>query len=159
MASQKGLHPTDPRAATQYLHSHLVSGFAMSLHGMFPPHYHRFGAWFNQRIEGITWPTSLKQLTLGSAFNQPIAGAVWPESLQQLSLGEAFNQAINTTWPANGPRSIVFERGSRFNCDLETAELPVELEELTLACHYNNPIVLVKWPASLRKLAFGTNFN
>lgn len=39
----------------------------------------------NQRIEGVTLPDSLHQLTFGGIFDQPIGGVTWPTSLQQLT--------------------------------------------------------------------------
>ncbi|CAM9974370.1 unnamed protein product [Pylaiella littoralis] len=43
------------------------------------------------RVEGVSWPASLKQLSFGEWYNHPISGVVWPASLQQLSFGWIFD--------------------------------------------------------------------
>lgn len=47
---------------------------------------------FNQSIDRIAWPSSLRQLTVGNNFDQPIVGATWPASLKHLTIGRCSDE-------------------------------------------------------------------
>ena len=65
------------------------------------PKFVSFGDRFNQIIQGVVWPASVRQVTFGLFFNQPIEGVVWPASLQ-LSFGISFDKPIGGAyWPAS----------------------------------------------------------
>ena len=37
---------------------------------------------FNESIENVKWPDSLKTINFGNRFNQPIEDVKWPDSLE-----------------------------------------------------------------------------
>ncbi|CAM9624225.1 unnamed protein product, partial [Sphacelaria rigidula] len=55
---------------------------------------------FNQPIERVAWPASLKGLEFGERFDQPIERVAWPASLQEISFDGKFDQPIeHVVWP------------------------------------------------------------
>ncbi|CAM9373459.1 unnamed protein product [Scytosiphon promiscuus] len=108
-------------------------------------------------IVGVTWPTSLQQLTFGLGFNQPIEEVKWPMSLERLDFGWSFNQPIKgVTWPTSLQHLIFL---SRFNQRIDGFVWPPLLQELIFGGYFNQPIGGVVWPTSLRYLSLGHAFN
>jgi hypothetical protein len=52
-----------------------------------------FGSTYNQRLEGVTLPRSLKTLTFGEEFNRSLTKVALP-ALESLTFGVDFNQAL-----------------------------------------------------------------
>lgn len=77
-------------------HLTLSGYFNQSIEGVAWPSTLRdlvFGFCFNHPIEGVTWPPSLKLLSFPMDFNQPIGGVSWPHSIEELTLGTSFKPA------------------------------------------------------------------
>ena len=49
------------------------------------------GSNFNQPIDHVTWPPSLRPIAFGESFDQPIAGVTWPASLRELAFCRDFS--------------------------------------------------------------------
>lgn len=96
----------------------------------------------NRRINGVTWPISLKILWFGQptvpasmvyrlpdVFNTPLNGVKFPGDLREIFLGDSFNQPIEgIAWPGG----------------LERLSLP----------GFNQSIRNVQWPSGLKTLEF-----
>lgn len=116
-----------------------------------------FGEYFNDRIDRVTWPALLQQLTFGKMFNRSIDSVTWPASLQQLTFGKDFTQPIErVSWPSS-LRQLTF--GTFFSCPIYRVVWPESLQILTFGVSFNMPIDGVSWPCSLQQLTFGARFN
>jgi hypothetical protein len=63
-----------------------------------------FGNFFNQPVDGIKFPKSLKYLCFGHSFNKSINEIEFPESLTHLIIGNSFSKKINTS---KLPKSLI----------------------------------------------------
>lgn len=113
----------------------------------------------NQRVDFASLPRSLERLVLGGEINQPIESVAWPVALKHLTLGGDFNQSIaNIVWPAS-LKQLTF--GESFNQPISGTDFvwPKSLLQLALGDSFNQPIVGVVWPASLLQLTLGGEFD
>lgn len=136
------------------------------------------GVKFQQRVSGIRWPSSLRELKFGASFNSPIGGVkTWPPCLIRLIFGANFNQPIDgVTWPA----SLRFlEFGRNFDQDVSTGPefWPPKLESLTFGTEFSRELgghrlaatllgeerakvaFADLWPSSLRQLTLSQGFR
>ena len=83
----------------------------------------------------LSWPSALRQLSLGCVRNERVDWVALPRTLERLALGAFFNEPIElVSWPAS-------------------------LTYLTLGGYFNQSITDVVWPTLLMRLTFGTRFN
>lgn len=102
-------------------------------------------------------PKSLKQLVVGCYFNQPVESVAWPVGLERLTLGGHFDQPIeDVAWP---PRLLQLKLGDKFNQPIYDVAWPESLLRLTFGDKFDQPITDVVWPDSLQDLDFGDVFN
>lgn len=70
-----------------------------------------FSSLFNQSLDDVQFPKSLKYLNLGHAFNKPLDKVKLPESLTHLIIGNMFGHSLDKVIM---PRSLLhFELGNR----------------------------------------------
>ena len=172
---------------------HLHIGFAVGEGEVFPgwgaSRPQRRGGHFNQALDHIAFPSTLKALTLGNSFNKPLVGISW-NNLKILILGDDFNQPLHgdqymlpsqlehfalgekyghTLCGVALPDTLKFlKMGGRIGCSrrrdnrrLEEMKWPPNLERLVLPEHWDHSL----WPCPLPKneklkhLEFGYRFN
>lgn len=136
-----------------------------------------FGNRFNEPLDNVVWPRTLRRLELGDYFNKsidavsfspvqelsfgddfsrPVADVAWPASLQKLTFGLYFNEPIRqVSWPRNLQE---LELGYCFNQPLDNVRWPTSLQRLKFGREFYQPI-RVAWPASLRELTIGGGFG
>lgn len=115
------------------------------------------GCTTTERINWVTLPHSLERLALGGCFDQPIESVAWPASLKKLTLGGCFDQPIaDVVWPTS-LMQLTF--GVSFNQPIAYVNWPVSLLQLKFEGRFDQPIAEVLWPPSLEQLSFGYSFN
>ncbi|CAJ1337565.1 unnamed protein product, partial [Effrenium voratum] len=112
---------------------------------------------FNQSLEGLQLPGSLRHLTLGDGFNQRLQDVALPGSLQSLTLGNGFNRNLQGTALPSGLQSLSF--GRDFNQRLWGLSLPCALQSLTFGFSFDQSLQRVALPGSLLRLTFGYCFD
>lgn len=111
---------------------------------------------FNQPIDIVVWPKTLKHLYFGDWWDQPIVDVKFPGSLERLELGINFRGTlVGVKWPSS---LKILYLGS-FNSTLDGVVWPEALEELWMGSHFMQPIEDVKWPSSLKKIGFPSHFS
>lgn len=132
---------------------------------------------FNHPLQGVSFPSGLREIFLGNSFDQPIEDVAWPVALERLSL-PGFNHSIdNLRWP---PRLVALEflcpsqiqlrkkEGVRaeeldnlvqgFNRPFTT--LPASLETLWLSNAFaQDSLAGIAWPPRLTTLGLGKSFG
>ena len=106
------------------------------------------GISFDQPINGVTWSTSLQQLTLGYSFKgrTPTHKVACSSSLRRLAIINVFDgSSVDILWPFNDP--------------IDEVVWPASLRRLTFGDDFNQPIDTIAWPASLTQLTFGSGFD
>lgn len=112
---------------------------------------------FDQRVNSITFPSNLQNLTFGAPFNQSLMNVSLPSKLQTLTFGADFNTSLaNVTLPSN---LQCLTLGAKFDHSLESVVFPSGLENLTLGQMFNQGLESVSFPSSLRSLTLGAEFN
>lgn len=133
---------------------------------------------FNHPLQGVSFPSGLREIFLGNSFDQPIEGVAWPCGLERLSL-PAFNHSIdNVRWPPRlkaleflCPSQILLRKreGVRveelldgdvegFNRSFTT--LPASLETLWLSNAFDqDSLADIAWPPGLTTLGLGMSFG
>ncbi|CAM9965343.1 unnamed protein product, partial [Scytosiphon promiscuus] len=146
--------------------------FADSLEGVIWPHrlslleLNCFShlARFNQPLDEVRWPASLRRLTLGGSFRRSLQGlgTQWPASLRRLDNVRhglpAFDQAMGgVRWPRSLRRLSI---GGMFRQPLqELGHWPYSIRDLSFGETFNQPIEGVTWPTELQTLSFGVPFD
>ena len=114
-----------------------------------------FGKHFNQPLSGTDWPPLLADVELGYWFDQDMNDVVWPETLRRLSFGERFNRPFNC-WPVR-LEAILF--GEAFNQALTEVVFPPGLKKLLLKWDFNTSIYGVEFPDTVEHLEFRGVFD
>lgn len=122
------------------------------LGGKFPFPPDRRGT-FNRPLQGVNFPSGLREIFLGNSFDQPIDEVVWPDALERLSL-PGFKKSIdNVRWP---PRLVALEFLCPSQIQLRKKE-GVRVEELdSVVQGFNRPFTTL--PSSLETLWLSNNF-
>lgn len=132
---------------------------------------------FNHPLQGVEFPSGLREIYLGNSFNQPIDDVAWPNGLERLSL-PGFNHPIdNARWP---PRLVALEFLCPSQIELRKKEdvrveeldaevqgfnrpfstLPASLETLWLSNAFaQESLSSIAWPSRLTTLGLGTSFG
>jgi hypothetical protein len=111
----------------------------------------KFGAGFNQRMDGIL-PFTLTHLDFGIRYNQSVDGILSP-NLTHLRFGPWFDQSVDGILPPNLTH-LYF--GSNFNQIVK--RLPPNLTHLTFGIRFNQSVDGIL-PFTLAHLEFGYYFN
>lgn len=127
------------------------------LPGGLKPATRTFGYHFNQSLENVTLPSSIKSIFFGRDFNQSLLNVIWPTELQSLTLGDKFNQSLEQVKFPEGLESLEF--GRDFNHSLERVHLPSDLQRLTFGYYFDHNLEEVSLPGKLKSLTFGDRFN
>ena len=115
------------------------------------------GCTLHERVDWTALPSSLERLALGGCFFESIETATWPASLNRLTLGGWFDKSIvGVAWPASLLRLTL---GDGFNQPITEVAWPPSLLHLTFGVRFDQPIADVRWPSSLLRLTFGDNFD
>eukprot|EP00435_Cladocopium_sp_Y103_P034204 s1900_g8.t2 len=112
---------------------------------------------FNQSLDHVTFPDGLLTLTFGRSFSQPMNRVSWPKQLETLTFGEAFNQSLEHVSLPSTLKTLIF--GDSFNHSFEHVVLPRSLESLSLGESFNQTLDNVRWPSSIQSLVFGDSFS
>ena len=97
-----------------------------------------FGSAFNQSLEQLTLPESLRSLVFGS-FNRDLKGVQLPQGLQELSFADSFNQSLHDVVL---PESLVMlDLGYNFDQSLEGVRFQ-KLSTLNLGEAFNQSMTL-----------------
>lgn len=130
---------------------------------------------FNISLDGVHFPSGLREILLGDSFNHPIDNVSWPEGLEKLSM-PGFNHPIDKVrWPAGlkvleflhpnwvaerreGIFEYLDEVFSPFDQPIDTG-LPARLHTLWLSDDFNQTIDTVVWPVGLVTIGFGSKFR
>lgn len=110
---------------------------------------------FNQPLDDVTFPPTLKHLTFGVAFDQPLQNVSLPPALTHLTLGNCFNQPLGTPVSTKLKFAYCFDQPN----PLDHVTLPSALNYLTFGEKFNQPLDNVTLPTSLTHLLFGKDFN
>lgn len=103
---------------------------------------------FNQPIDHVKWPDTLKVLYFGDWWDESIVGVKFPDSLEDLQLGINFcGTLVGVAWP----RSLKKLYLGAFDSSLDGVVWPDSLEELHMG-DFSQSIEGVEWPKSLKKL-------
>lgn len=103
---------------------------------------------FNQPIDHVKWPNTLKVLYFGDWWNESIVDVKFPDSLEDLQLGMNFRGSlVGVTWP----RSLKKLYLGAFNSSLDGIVWPDSLVELHMG-DFSQSIDGVQWPKSLTRL-------
>lgn len=131
---------------------------------------------FNHPLQGVDFPSGLREIFLGNSFDQPIEDVVWPDALERLSM-PGFNKSIdNVRWPLQllaleflCPSQILLRKeGVRIEeLDREVegfnrpfAALPASLETLWLSNAFaQDSLADIAWPSGLTTLGLGMSFG
>ena len=106
---------------------------------------------FNQPIDEVKWPNTLKVLYFGDWWDENITGVKFPDSLEDLRLGINFRGSlVGVTWP----RSLKKLYLGSFSSSLDGVVWPDSLESLDMGDSFSRPIDGVKWPNSLKKICY-----
>lgn len=136
------------------------SGFDESVDGVSWPETLKvisFGGDFDQGVKDVAWPPALEEIAFGHNFDQPLDEIVWPVWLRYLTLGYCFNYPIEAvSWP---PCLELLKLGNCFNQPIARVVWPASLKMLLFGHCFDQPIAEVGWPMSLQVLKFGWNFN
>lgn len=125
---------------------------------------------FDSPLDGVTFPSGLRELFLGGDFNYSIAGVAWPGGLERLSM-PGFNKPIHDVqWPP-ALKTLEFSMPGEFenrgllNTPWGMQEngfdqplgtfLPMSLETLLLSNLFGQPLRGVTWPSGLAALGLG----
>eukprot|EP00438_Fugacium_kawagutii_P005588 Skav209407 [mRNA] locus=scaffold2187:64535:81641:+ [translate_table: standard] len=115
-----------------------------------------FGSSFDETLEAVTLPSSLRSLKFGAEFNQSLARVNLP-SLQHLTFGVSFNQSLKNVILPESLKSLTF--GDRFNQSLTGVSLPSSLVSLSFGADFNQSLEQVALPSGLENLIFGHSFS
>ena len=100
----------------------------------------------------ISWPSALRQLSIGCISTERVDWAALPNSLERLALGGCFDQRIEAVrWPASLTKLTL---GGCFDQPIADVVWPSSLLQLTFGVSFNQPITSAVWPASLLQLTF-----
>lgn len=103
---------------------------------------------FNQPIDDVKWPDTLKVLYFGDWWDESIVEVKFPDSLEDLQLGINFRGSlVGVEWP----RSLKKLYLGAYNSSLDDVVWPDSLEELDMS-KFSQSIDGVQWPKSLKKL-------
>ena len=97
-----------------------------------------FGSAFNQSLEQLTLPESLRSLAFGS-FKRDLKGVQFPPGLQELSFADSFNQSLHDVVL---PESLLMlDLGYSFDQSLEGVRFQ-KLSTLNLGEAFNQSMTL-----------------
>lgn len=115
------------------------------------------GCLTNELVNWVALPRFLERLALGGRFDQPIESVAWPVSLMYLTLGGLFNQCIaDVIWLSS---LLLLTFGDNFDQPITDVAWPDSLLQLTFGDSFDQPIADVAWPTSLLQLSFGDTFD
>jgi hypothetical protein len=78
-----------------------------------------FGHEFNQGLQKVKFPESLRSMTFGFWYNQSLEGVLFPSKLEVLSFGNRFNHSLEgmslpstleSCWISSAPFSMFFPK-------------------------------------------------
>ena len=114
-----------------------------------------FGMKFNQPVDGLRFPCTLRSLIFGYEFNHRIDQLQLPTSLTELDLGGEFNHPIEgNIFP---PHLVTLKLSNRFNHPINSWKLPSTLTQLRFGYSFDQPISSIEfdfWPISLIELSW-----
>ena len=106
---------------------------------------------FNQPLDDVKFPATLKHLTFGVAFDQPLWNVSLPPALTHLIFGIRFNQPLRTPATTKLKFAHCFDRPN----PLDHVTLPSKLTHLTFGSNFDQPLDNVTLPPTLKHLTFG----
>lgn len=112
---------------------------------------------FDERVQEVRWPSTLKKIMFGRDFAQDVVGVVWPPCLEVLRFGFMFNTSVDDVVFPNGLKVLAFDW--HFNQRLDRATFPPNLEEIAFGYMFYKPLDSVTFPSGLAKITFGERFN
>lgn len=131
---------------------------------------------FNCSLQGVIFPSGLREIFLGEAFNQPIEDILWPQGLERMSLPGYDHPIDNVKWPPAlksleflSPEEIKLRQDPyTYYEDLSVDEdgfnkpftkLPASLETLWLSYGFaQRSLEGIAWPTGLATIGFGEDF-
>lgn len=119
-----------------------------------------FSGEFNQPLEFLDLPITLRYLKIGSSFglfNQPLRKLRCPAGLRVLKINGAFNQPLSRWKLPQGLRSLSIK--GLFNHPVQGWKLPGKLVYLCIKGELNQPVQGWSLPQSLRVLKLRGRFN
>jgi len=111
------------------------------------------GSLFNQPVETLCLPASLRKLRFAHRFNQPMEQLALPPALEYLHMGGSFNQPLVRWQPPTSLRTLVLGKG--WNLPASQLRLPSHLTDLDIGQCFRHPLREVMWPPSLTRLKLG----
>ena len=105
------------------------------------------GCNFDQSLEDVTFPSSLKSIIFGAHFDQSLKHVRFASDIRSLTFGANFNQSLEFSLPSR-LESLVF--GELFKQSLKTS---------TFGEAFDQSLKEIDWPSNLQTLAFGFCFD
>lgn len=125
------------------------------------PFEHYFRLYFNTSLASVSWPASLRQLTIygmDHTLGQRTDVRMLPPSLDTLDFPDRFDEPLDRVpWTQGGLEEVKF--GSSFNQPINGVGWPPKVTTITFGRAYDQPIDGVLWPPTVRTIIFGHDFD
>lgn len=117
----------------------------------------KIGNHFNQPLNNIKFPDSIKYINFGYCFNQPLDNIKFPDTLQTIILSHNFNKSLDNVKFPESLKTLVF--GKKFDKPIDDIKFPNSLQKIIFGCQFNRSFKNVKFPNSLQSITFGNFFD
>lgn len=112
---------------------------------------------FDESVDEVRWPGSVKTITFGRDFTKPVGGVQWPPLLEVLRFGFHWNGSLDGVLLPSRLKTISFDW--HFNQSLDGVTFPSSLRELSFGYKFNRHLDSAKFPSGLAKISFGETFD